>query len=94
MSQINPIRIKEEGYKKDVISIFFEKHDAIRKIVAYAPIIIVGVAVTIERYSSYKLLPEFSIPYTFSLGVVFFFQGFAISCEQSLQKRKIESLNT
>jgi hypothetical protein len=79
--------------KKDKISEFFEHHETTRKMVAYAPIIIFGGANTIERFSSYKLLPERSVPYMISLFVMFFFQGFAMSCERSLQDKKIERLS-
>ena len=94
MNQINSVRSKKDNINSnDVIEVFFENHPTTRKIVAYAPIIILGGANTIERFSSYKLLPEPGALYMISLSVMFFFQGFAMSCERSMQNKKIERLN-
>lgn len=95
MKSIDPVRVNEKGNcQNNRISVFFEKHAAVRKIVAYAPAIIIGGASLIEQVSSYKILPSFSVKNMAALSLLCFISGIVAGYDQSLQNKEIEHLNS
>ena len=90
-------KIDFPNHRKDlesnVFNPFMEKNVVARKICCYVPIVICGSMITIDRFTSYKVLPNDNWLYALPISFMLFIAESARRYDQSLQNREIERLN-
>ncbi len=87
------MRPKEGSVPRNRVTMFLKNHVIIRKTIAYAPAVILGGAALIERFTSHKLLPAFTLSNFAAVSLICGISGVVAGFDQTLENKKIERLN-